>query len=124
MAGEKTVETTGLLGWIDRRFPFSSFFKVNMLEYFAPINFEFWYFFGSLSLLVYVIQIVTGIFLVMNYEPDAEQAFASLEFVMREVPGGWFIRYMHSTGALLFFIVVYFHMLGGLFYGSYCIPRQ
>ncbi|HLS21907.1 MAG TPA: cytochrome bc complex cytochrome b subunit [Paenalcaligenes sp.] len=124
MAGEKTVETTGLLGWIDRRFPLTSLFKEHMSEYYAPKNFNFWYFFGSLSLLVLVIQIVTGIFLVMNYKPDAELAFASVEFIMREVPGGWIIRYMHSTGASMFFVVVYLHMLRGLFYGSYRKPRE
>ena len=124
MAGEKTVETTGLLGWIDRRFPLSSLFKEHMSEYYAPKNFNFWYFFGSLALLVLVIQIVTGIFLVMNYKPDAALAFASVEYIMREVPGGWIIRYMHSTGASMFFVVVYLHMLRGLIYGSYRKPRE
>ncbi|HJD45119.1 MAG TPA: cytochrome bc complex cytochrome b subunit [Candidatus Paenalcaligenes intestinipullorum] len=124
MAGEKTVETTGFLGWIDRRFPLSKLYKEHMSEYYAPKNFNFWYFFGSLALLVLVLQIVTGIFLVMNYKPDAELAFASVEFIMREVPGGWIIRYMHSTGASMFFIVVYLHMLRGLFYGSYRKPRE
>lgn len=124
MAGEKTVETTGLLGWIDKRFPLSSMYKEHMSEYYAPKNFNFWYFFGSLALLVLVIQIVSGIFLVMNYKPDAEYAFKSVEYIMREVPGGWFIRYMHSTGASMFFVVVYLHMLRGLFYGSYRKPRE
>jgi ubiquinol-cytochrome c reductase cytochrome b subunit len=124
MAGEKTVETTGLLGWIDRRFPLTSLFKEHMSEYYAPKNFNFWYFFGSLALLVLVIQIVTGIFLVMSYKPDAELAFESVEYIMREVPWGWLIRYMHSTGASLFFVVVYLHMLRGLFYGSYRKPRE
>ena len=124
MAGDKTVETTGLLGWIDKRFPLSSLYKEHMSEYYAPKNFNFWYFFGSLALLVLVIQIVTGIFLVMNYKPDAELAFASVEYIMREVPGGWIIRYMHSTGASMFFVVVYLHMLRGLFYGSYRKPRE
>ncbi|HLS42962.1 MAG TPA: cytochrome bc complex cytochrome b subunit [Paenalcaligenes sp.] len=124
MAGEKTVETTGLLGWIDRRFPLTPLFKEHMSEYYAPKNFNFWYFFGSLALLVLVIQIVTGIFLVMNYKPDAELAFASVEYIMREVPGGWIIRYMHSTGASMFFVVVYLHMLRGLLYGSYRKPRE
>ncbi|MCQ9618114.1 cytochrome bc complex cytochrome b subunit [Paenalcaligenes niemegkensis] len=124
MAGEKTVETTGLLGWIDRRFPLTTLFKEHMSEYYAPKNFNFWYFFGSLALLVLVIQIVTGIFLVMNYKPDAELAFASVEYIMREVPGGWIIRYMHSTGASMFFVVVYLHMVRGLFYGSYRKPRE
>ncbi|MBP6019343.1 MAG: cytochrome bc complex cytochrome b subunit [Burkholderiaceae bacterium] len=124
MAGEKTVETTGLLGWIDKRFPLSTLFKEHMSEYYAPKNFNFWYFFGSLALLVLVIQIVTGIFLVMNYKPDAKLAFDSVEYIMREVPFGWMIRYMHSTGASMFFVVVYLHMLRGLFYGSYRKPRE
>jgi Cytochrome b subunit of the bc complex len=124
MAGEKTVETTGLLGWIDRRFPLTSTFKAHMSEYYAPKNFNFWYFFGSLALLVLVIQVVTGIFLVMNYKPDGALAFDSVEYIMREVPWGWLIRYMHSTGASMFFVVVYLHMLRGLFYGSYRKPRE
>lgn len=124
MAGEKHVETTGLLGWIDRRFPVTSTWKAHVSEYYAPKNFNFWYFFGSLALLVLVIQIVTGIFLVMHYKPDAERAFQSVEYIMREVPGGWLIRYMHSTGASMFFVVVYMHMLRGLFYGSYRKPRE
>jgi len=124
MAGEKTIDTTGLLGWIDRRFPLSRLFKEHMSEYYAPKNFNFWYFFGSLALLVLVIQVVTGIFLVMNYKPDAKLAFESVEYIMREVPWGWLIRYMHSTGASMFFVVVYLHMLRGLFYGSYRKPRE
>lgn len=124
MAGEKTVETTGLLGWIDRRFPLTTMVKEHMSEYYAPKNFNFWYFFGSLAMLVLVIQIVTGIFLVMNYKPDAKLAFESVEYIMREVPWGWLIRYMHSTGASMFFVVVYLHMLRGLFYGSYRKPRE
>ncbi len=124
MADDKTVETTGLLGWVDKRFPLTKLYKEHMSEYYAPKNFNFWYFFGSLALLVLVIQIVSGIFLVMNYKPDAALAFASVEFIMREVPGGWFIRYMHSTGASMFFVVVYLHMLRGLFYGSYRKPRE
>jgi len=124
MAGEKSVETTGLLGWIDRRFPLTSSYKAHLSEYYAPKNFNFWYFFGSLSLLVLVLQIVTGIFLVMHYKPDAQYAFQSVEYIMREVPGGWFIRYMHSTGASMFFIVVYLHMTRALIYGSYRKPRE
>jgi ubiquinol-cytochrome c reductase cytochrome b subunit len=124
MAGEKIVETTGLLGWLDRRFPASSTWKAHLSEYYAPKNFNFWYFFGSLALLVLVIQIVTGIFLVMHYKPDAERAFQSVEYIMREVPWGWLVRYMHSTGASMFFVVVYLHMLRGLFYGSYRKPRE
>lgn len=124
MAGEKTVETTGLLGWLDQRFPVTSTWKAHLSEYYAPKNFNFWYFFGSLALLVLVIQIVTGIFLVMHYKPDAERAFQSVEYIMREVPWGWLVRYMHSTGASMFFVVVYLHMLRGLFYGSYRKPRE
>lgn len=124
MAAEKTVETTGLLGWIDRRFPLTQLWKEHAADYYAPKNFNFWYFFGSLALLVLVIQIVTGIFLVMNYKPDANLAFSSVEYIMREVPWGWLIRYMHSTGASMFFVVVYLHMFRGLLYGSYRKPRE
>ena len=124
MAGHKTVETTGLLGWIDQRFPLTSTYKAHLSEYYAPKNFNFWYFFGALSLLVLVLQIVTGIFLVMHYKPDAQFAFQSVEYIMREVPGGWFIRYMHSTGASMFFVVVYLHMVRALIYGSYRKPRE
>jgi len=99
-------------------------FKEHMSEYYAPKNFNFWYIFGSLSLLVLVIQIVTGIFLTMNYKPDAALAFGSVEYIMRDVPWGWLIRYMHSTGASAFFIVVYLHMFRGLMYGSYRKPRE
>jgi len=113
-----------LLNWIDNRFPASQLWKEHLSEYYAPKNFNFWYFFGSLALLVLVIQIVTGIFLVMNYKPDAALAFASVEYIMRDVPWGWLIRYMHSTGASAFFIVVYLHMFRGLLYGSYRKPRE
>ncbi len=113
-----------LLTWVDNRFPASKLYKEHLSEYYAPKNFNFWYFFGSLAMLVLVIQIVTGIFLVMHYKPDASQAFASVEYIMRDVPGGWIIRYMHSTGASAFFIVVYLHMFRGLMYGSYRKPRE
>ena len=124
MAGDKTVETTGLIGWIDRRFPLTSTYKAHLSEYYAPKNFNFWYFFGSLALIVLVLQIVTGIFLVMHYKPDSQTAFQSVEYIMREVPGGWFVRYMHSTGASMFFVVVYLHMVRALIYGSYRKPRE
>ena len=124
MAIEHEVETTGLVGWIDRRFPLTSTWKKHVSEYYAPKNFNFWYFFGSLALLVLVNQIVTGIFLTMNYKPDATLAFSSVEYIMREVPWGWLIRYMHSTGASMFFVVVYLHMFRGLLYGSYRKPRE
>jgi ubiquinol-cytochrome c reductase cytochrome b subunit len=113
-----------LLTWVDNRFPASKLYKEHLSEYYAPKNFNFWYFFGSLAMLVLVIQIVTGIFLVMHYKPDAALAFASVEYIMRDVPGGWIIRYMHSTGASAFFIVVYMHMFRGLMYGSYRKPRE
>src|SRR5260221_4383152 len=121
---DKTEEGTGLVGWIDRRFPLTATWKKHVSEYYAPKNFNFWYFFGSLALLVLVLQIVTGIFLVMNYKPDSQLAFASVEYIMREVPWGWLIRYMHSTGASMFFVVVYLHMFRGLLYGSYRKPPQ
>lgn len=124
MAAEKKVDTTGLLGWIDHRFPATVLWKRDVAEYYAPKNFNWWYIFGSLAMLVLVIQIVTGIFLVMHYKPDAEKAFASVEYIMRDVPWGWLVRYMHSTGASAFFIVVYLHMFRGLLYGSYRKPRE
>ncbi len=117
-------ETAGLLGWIDARFPFSRFMREHLIEYYAPKNFNFWYYFGSLALLVLVIQIFTGIFLTMHYKPDAELAFASVEHIMRDVEWGWLIRYMHSTGASAFFIVVYLHMFRAMMYGSYKTPRE
>lgn len=111
--------------WFENRFPTAfTEYKKHMSEYYAPKNFNFWYFFGSLAMLVLVIQIVTGIFLVMHYKPDAALAFASVEYIMRDVPGGWIIRYMHSTGASAFFVVVYLHMYRGLIYGSYRKPRE
>jgi ubiquinol-cytochrome c reductase cytochrome b subunit len=115
---------TGLLGWIDARFPLSQMWNEHLAEYYAPKNFNFWYYFGSLALLVLVLQIVTGIWLTMNYKPDAALAFNSVEYIMRDVNWGWLIRYMHSTGASFFFIVVYLHMFRGLLYGSYKKPRE
>ena len=113
-----------LMNWVDNRFPATKLWNEHAAEYYAPKNFNFWYFFGSLALLVLVIQIVTGIFLVMNYKPDAATAFASVEYIMRDVPWGWLVRYMHSTGASAFFVVVYLHMYRGLIYGSYRTPRE
>ena len=120
-----------VLDWIDARFPLTSTWKAHVSEYYAPRNFNFWYFFGSLAMLVLVLQIVTGIFLTMNYKPDGTLngsgvpvAFASVEYIMRDVPWGWLIRYMHSTGASAFFVVVYLHMFRGLMYGSYRKPRE
>jgi len=111
------------VAWVDERFPLTSNIKAHLTEYYAPKNFNFWYFFGSLAMLVLVLQIVTGIFLTMHYKPDAELAFGSVEYIMRDVPWGWLIRYMHSTGASMFFIVVYMHMFRGIIYGSYRNPR-
>ncbi|MBK6659666.1 MAG: cytochrome bc complex cytochrome b subunit [Proteobacteria bacterium] len=119
-----TKGLTGLRDWVDDRFPLMSLWNDHMGAYYAPKNFNFWYYFGVLSLVVLVIQIVTGIWLVMNYKPDATLAFASVEYIMRDVEWGWFIRYMHSTGASFFFIVVYMHMFRGLLYGSYKQPRE
>ena len=113
-----------LIGWIDDRFPLMKMWNEHLAEYYAPKNFNFWYFFGSLALMVLVIQIISGIFLTMHYKPDAELAFGSVEYIMRDVPYGWLIRYIHSTGATAFFIVVYLHMLRGLMYGSYKKPRE
>jgi ubiquinol-cytochrome c reductase cytochrome b subunit len=115
---------SGLLTWVDRRFPLMENWRTHLAEYYAPKNFNFWYYFGSLAMLVLVLQIVTGIFLTMHYKPDAGLAFASVEYIMREVPFGWLIRYMHSTGASAFFIVVYLHMFRGLLYGSHRKPRE
>ena len=113
-----------LLNWVDNRFPLSKLYNEHMGEYYAPKNFNFWYIFGSLAMLVLVIQIITGIFLVMHYKPDAALAFGSVEYIMRDVPWGWLVRYMHSTGASAFFVVVYLHMFRGLIYGSYRKPRE
>lgn len=113
-----------LRGWVDARFPLTSMWKEHIGEYYAPKNFNFWYYFGSLALLVLVMQILTGIFLTMNYKPDAASAFASVEYIMRDVSWGWLIRYMHSTGASMFFVVVYLHMFRGLMYGSFRAPRE
>jgi ubiquinol-cytochrome c reductase cytochrome b subunit len=122
-AGESS-RLRALLGWIDARFPLTKLWKEHAGEYYAPKNFNFWYYFGALALVVLVIQIVTGIFLTMNYKPSAADAFSSVEYIMRDVEWGWLIRYLHSTGASAFFIVVYLHMFRGLLYGSYQKPRE
>jgi ubiquinol-cytochrome c reductase cytochrome b subunit len=114
----------GLLAWIYKRFPVEQFISSQLTEYYAPKNFNFWYFFGSLALLVLVLQLVTGIFLTMFYKPGEATAFDSVEFIMREVQWGWLIRYLHSSGASLFFIVVYLHMFRAMLYGSYKTPRE
>ncbi len=114
----------GLIGWIDQRFPLTKLWKEHVAEYYAPKNFNFWYYFGSLALLILVNQIVTGIFLTMNYKPSSAEAFSSIEYIMRDVDWGWLIRYMHSTGASAFFIVIYLHMFRALLYGSHRRPRE
>src|SRR5262249_53890932 len=113
-----------LLAWIDARFPLTALWESQWGKYVAPKNFNFWYYFGALAGLVLVMQIVTGIFLTMSYKPDATKTFESVEYIMRDVSWGWFIRYMHSTGASMFFVVGYLHMFRGLMYGSYRKPRE
>jgi len=113
-----------MLNWIDERFPLTKVWNEHLAEYYAPKNFNFWYFMGSLAMLVLVLQIVTGVWLAMNYKPDADLAFGSVEFIMRDVEWGWLIRYLHSTGASAFFVVIYLHMFRGLMYGSYRKPRE
>ena len=113
-----------LLNWVNDRLPVVRAWEDHLAKYYAPKNFNVWYFFGSLALLVLVNQLLTGIWLTMSYVPDAEKAFASVEYIMRDVEYGWLIRYMHSTGASFFFIVVYCHMFRGLLYGSYQAPRE
>jgi ubiquinol-cytochrome c reductase cytochrome b subunit len=119
-----TKQLTGLRDWVDDRFPLMQLWNDHMGQYYAPKNFNFWYYFGALSIVVLAIQILTGIWLTMNYKPDAELAFASVEYIMRDVEWGWLIRYMHSTGASAFFIVIYLHMFRALLYGSYKKPRE
>ncbi|WP_397471320.1 cytochrome bc complex cytochrome b subunit, partial [Rheinheimera sp.] len=113
-----------LMSWIEYRLPFMEKMNLHVMQYPAPKNFNFWYFFGSLAMLVLVNQILTGIWLTMNFVPSAEGAFASVEYIMRDVDYGWLLRYMHSTGASAFFVVVYLHMLRGMMYGSYQKPRE
>jgi ubiquinol-cytochrome c reductase cytochrome b subunit len=123
--GLSGMHATGrLTQWFNERYPWQPFWKKHLAEYYAPKNFNFWYYFGFLALVMLVLQIVTGIFLTMNYKPDAKLAFGSVEYIMRDVPWGWLIRYLHSTGASFFFIVVYLHMLRGIMYGSYRKPRE
>jgi ubiquinol-cytochrome c reductase cytochrome b subunit len=120
----KPASAPGLWGWINQRLPVDVFWRSQVSEYYAPKNFNFWYFFGSLALVVLVLQLVTGIFLAMFYKPGATTAFGSVEFIMREVDFGWLLRYLHSTGASAFFLVVYLHMFRALLYGSYKSPRE
>ncbi|MDH5455611.1 MAG: cytochrome bc complex cytochrome b subunit [Gammaproteobacteria bacterium] len=114
----------GLMKWIDDRFPFTKTMEHHVTKYYASKNFNWWFVFGVLAMVVLVIQLVTGIFLTMNYKPAAAEAFASVEYIMRDVEWGWLIRYMHSTGASFFFIVVYLHMFRAMLYGSYKKPRE
>jgi ubiquinol-cytochrome c reductase cytochrome b subunit len=118
------AQATALLGWFDKRLPVSKFWNAVMIDYQAPKNFNFWYYMGSLALLVLVIQILSGIFLAMYYKPSAMEAFASVEYIMRDVDWGWLIRYLHTTGASFFFIIVYLHMFRSLLYGSHKAPRE
>jgi ubiquinol-cytochrome c reductase cytochrome b subunit len=115
---------TGFLAWLNQRLPVDQFMRDQLTGYFAPKNFNFWYYFGVLSLLALVIQLVTGIFLTMHYKVGETTAFDSVEYIMREVPFGWLLRYLHSTGASFFFIVVYLHMFRAMLYGSYKAPRE
>jgi ubiquinol-cytochrome c reductase cytochrome b subunit len=115
---------TGFLGWLNKRMPVDAFMRDQLTGYYAPKNFNFWYYFGVLSLVALVIQLVSGIFLTMHYKVGEATAFDSVEYIMREVPFGWLIRYMHSTGASFFFIVVYLHMFRAFLYGSYKAPRE
>jgi ubiquinol-cytochrome c reductase cytochrome b subunit len=117
-------KSNAMMEWIDARFPATKVWEEHLSKYYAPKNFNFWYYFGSLAMLVLVMQILTGIWLAMSYKPDAALAFGSVEYIMRDVEWGWLIRYMHSTGASAFFIVIYLHMFRGLLYGSYRKPRE
>jgi ubiquinol-cytochrome c reductase cytochrome b subunit len=122
--GAQGGRLAALTQWIDQRFPGHKLIREHVTEYSAPKNFNFWYFFGSLALVVLVIQLVSGIFLAMSYTPSDIEAFQSIEYIMREVEWGWLIRYLHSTGASAFFIVIYLHMFRALLYGSYKTPRE
>src|SRR6186997_1012444 len=125
MANVITRTAGNVMDWVNARAPgMMPMYRKHMTEYYAPKNFNFWYYMGSLALLVLVNQIVTGIFLTMHFKPSAAEAFSSVEYIMRDVSGGWLIRYMHSTGASLFFVVVYLHMFRALIYGSHQKPRE
>ncbi len=115
---------SGFMAWVDRRFPATETFEYHMSKYYAPKNFNFWYYFGVLATIVLVIQLITGIWLTMSYVPSGDGAFASVEYIMRDVEFGWLLRYLHTTGASAFFVVVYLHMFRGLLYGSYREPRE
>ena len=124
MASKMSQKAHALLNWFDARLPVSSFWNTVMTGYYAPKNFNFWYYMGSLALLVLVIQIFSGILLAMHYKPSAAEAFASVEYIMRDVDWGWLIRYMHTTGASFFFVLIYLHMFRSLLYGSHKAPRE
>ena len=115
---------TSFMSWVDRRFPATETFEYHMSKYYAPKNFNFWYYFGVIATVVLVLQLVTGIWLTMSYVPSGDGAFASVEYIMRDVEFGWLLRYLHTTGASAFFVVVYLHMFRGLMYGSYREPRE
>jgi ubiquinol-cytochrome c reductase cytochrome b subunit len=117
-------QATALLEWVDARLPVTAFWNAHLAKYYAPKNFNFWYYMGSLALVLLVNQILTGIFLTMHYKPSSAEAFASVEYIMRDVDWGWLIRYMHSTGASFFFVVIYLHMFRSLLYGSHRKPRE
>src|SRR5579871_4515962 len=124
---DKTVQSQkqgGIVNWFNERYPWAEFWRKHLSEYYAPRNFNFWYFFGSFSLLIFVAQIISGIWLVMEYTPTADGSFASVQHIMREVRYGWLVRFMHTTGASAFFAVIYLHMYRGLIYGSYQRPRE
>src|SRR5580658_8903642 len=123
-AGKSAGAPSGFWGWLNKRLPVEAFLRSQVVDYIAPKNFNFWYFFGSLALLVLVMQLLTGIFLTMFYKVGATTAFDSVEFIMREVSYGWLVRYLHSTGASAFFLVIYLHMYRALLYGSYKAPRE
>jgi ubiquinol-cytochrome c reductase cytochrome b subunit len=124
MASEDAVYKPGFWGWLNKRLPAEKFYRSQLLEYYAPKNFNIWYFFGSLALLVLVMQLLSGIFLTMFYKVGELTSFDSVEFIMREVSYGWLLRYLHSVGASAFFIVVYLHMYRAMLYGSYKAPRE
>src|ERR1700693_3797029 len=123
-SGYRAAAKGGLWGWVNRRLPVDAFLRASAVDYYAPKNFNIWYFFGSLAMLVLVLQLATGIFLTMFYKPGEATSFDSVEYIMREVNFGWLIRYLHSTGASAFFIVVYLHMFRAFLYGSYRAPRE
>jgi len=122
--GNKDISKKYLFNWVNERFPLKTLWDDHLAKYYAPKNFNFWYYFGSLAVFILVLQIITGIWLTMNYNPSSEGAFDSVEYIMRDVPFGWLLRYLHSTGASFFFIVIYLHMFRAMLYGSYQKPRE